>query len=137
MSSVPSWRHYYEKAINEKHPLIIYYPTCGGGDECITACPYGDKIWGHTLMRVKLFGFNEKPRLRPIMINPDLCKGCLLCVEACPTGALAPRDKPLKHPWLRLLIKAAKLPFKKRYGLRYVFRKEHINRFKKNNKPNM
>ncbi len=133
--AAPSWRHYY-RYMRENTPFIIYYPACGGGDECILACPYGDRIWETRPMRVKLFGLGEeKVRYRPVMVHPELCKGCMLCVQACPTGALAPKEREPRHPWLRMLLETLRLPFKKRYGLRYVFRKEHRERFVRNNWP--
>ncbi len=131
----PSWRYYYQY-MRENTPFVIYYPTCGGGDECISACPYGDKIWETRPMRVKLLGLGKETiRYRPVMVHPELCKRCMLCVQACPTGALSPKEKEPRHHWLRLLIEALRLPFKKRYGIRYVFRKEHRERFVRNNWP--
>ena len=46
-------------------------------------------------------------------------------------------DKPSKHPWLRFVATLLKLPFRRKYGLRYVFRRDHVEKFKKNNKPNI
>ncbi|MBO8175580.1 MAG: ferredoxin family protein [Thermococcus sp.] len=132
MSEAKSWREYYER-MKQKAPLTIYYPICGGGEECITACPYGEKIWDVKPMKVSLFGFNEKVRLRPVMKNPELCKECYLCVEACPTGALRPGDKSVKHPFLTLVYNTLKLPFKKKYNIKFVFRPEHVEKFKHNN----
>jgi len=28
-----------------------------------------------------------------VIINAQCCKGCMLCVEFCPNGSLAPRDE--------------------------------------------
>ena len=132
MSETKSWKEYYEY-MKQKAPLTIYYPICGGGEECITACLYGEKIWDVEPMKVSLFGFNEKVRLRPVMKNPELCKECYLCVEACPTGALMPKDKPVKHPFLTLIYSTLKLPFKKKYNIKFVFRPEHVEKFRRNN----
>ena len=126
------WKVYYEK-MKEEAPLVIYYPTCGGGEECLYVCPNRDKVWEIVPMRVSLFGFNEKVRLRPFMKDPSSCARCFLCVQACPTGALRPSSSPPKHPYLDLFLNAIKLFFKKRYGIKWVFRKEHIEKFKKNN----
>jgi len=130
----PDWREYYGK-MKETAPLIIHYPLCGGGEECIFVCPFGDKVWEVVPMRVSLFGLRYKVRLRPFMSNPENCRKCYVCVQACPTGALRPVEKPVKHPTLVLLYNTLKLPFKKRYGLRFVFRREHGERFKRNNWP--
>ena len=126
-----SWREYYEAM--KRGPLVIYYPTCGGGEECLYVCPNREDVWEVVPMKVSLFGFNEKTRLRPFMKNPDKCARCLLCVQACPTGALKPSSDPPRHPYLELLLNTIKLFFKRRYGLKWVFRKEHIDKFKKNN----
>jgi len=130
----PDWKEYYEK-MKETAPLVIHYPICGGGDECIFVCPFSDKIWEVVPMKVSLFGVKYKVRLRPFMAHPENCKKCYICVQACPTGALRPADKPVRHPTLVLLYNTLKLPFKKRYGLKFVFRKEHGERFKRNNWP--
>ncbi len=114
-------------------PLIIYYPLCGGGEECITACPFADKIWEVTEIRVSLFGFNEKVRRRPVMVNPELCRKCNICVQACPTGALRPVNNPVRCPAITLMYNTLKLPFKKKYGIKFVFRKEHGEKFRRNN----
>ena len=132
MKSVKHWFEYYN-LMKHSTPFIIQYPICGGGEECITACPFGDKIWKVQLMNVSLFGFREEPRFRPVMANHSLCKGCQLCVQACPTGALRPKEKPIKHTFLTLLYNMLKLPFKKRFNIRFVLRKEHIEKFLKNN----
>ncbi len=131
-NAVKSWEEYYE-SMSKNCPLTIYYPICGGGEECITACPYGEKIWTVVPMKVSLFGFNEKTRLRPIMTHSELCKGCNICVDACPTGALRPREKPVRHPILTLIYNTLRLPFKGKYGIKFVFREEHAEKFRKNN----
>ncbi len=132
--NVPDWKDFHEK-MKETAPLVIHYPICGGGDECIFVCPFADKIWEVVPMKVSLFGVKYKVRLRPFMSNPWSCRMCYICVQACPTGALRPVDDPVKHPALVLLYNTLKLPFKKRYGLKFVFRKEHGERFKRNNWP--
>ncbi len=129
------WRYYYRYML-ENTPFIIHYPTCGGGDECILACPYGSLIWDTKPMKLRVLGLGSKKiRYRPVMVHPELCRRCMLCVQACPTGALVPKDREPEHPWLRMTLEILRLPFKKRYGLRYVFRKEHRIRFVKNNWP--
>ncbi len=131
-SEVPDWREYYEE-MKEKCPLTVYYPICGGGEECITACPWGDSIWEVKPMKTPMFGRGYRVRLRPVMVRPELCRKCNICVEACPTGALRPVDNPVRHPYLTLLYNSIKLFFKKRYGFRFVFRDEHKEKFRKNN----
>ena len=126
------WRELYDPAA----PLAIYYPSCGGGEECIAACPRGSEIWRVVPVRVSLLGFREAERCRPLMVRPDLCMGCMLCVQACPTGALRPNGprvfgSPLVEA-LRLLRSLAALPFKGRFGLRWTFRREHVERFRRN-----
>ncbi len=130
--AVPHWKKYYEY-LQKRAPLIIYYPLCGGGEECITACPFADKIWEIKEMKVSLFGFKEKTRKRPIMAHPEFCRRCNICVEACPTGALRPVEKPVRCPATTLLWNTLKLPFKNRYGIKFVFREEHAEKFRRNN----
>ena len=126
------WRYYYERMLKEA-PLVIYYPTCGGGEECLSVCPKRDEVWELVPMKVPLFGFGNKVRLRPFMKDPGACQRCYLCVTACPTGALRPSSDPPKHPYLDLIVNALKLFFKKRYGWRFVLRRDHVEKFKKNN----
>ncbi len=128
---------HWSKFVNISHPLVIYYPACGGGEECITACPFKDKIWDLEPMNVSLFGIKEDIRYRPVMKNPEACKECYLCVEACPTGALVlPKDYPIKHPILNTLKVMALVPFRKRYGLKYTLNYRHLVAFMKNNFEN-
>ncbi|AMQ19326.1 4Fe-4S dicluster domain-containing protein [Thermococcus peptonophilus] len=134
MSQALHWTAYYER-MEKNAPLKIYYPLCGGGEECIFVCPYSDSIWEVVPIKVDLFGFREKVRLRPFIANPEACKKCYLCVQACPTGALRPAEEEIKHPSFVLLYNALRLPFKKRYGTKFVFRKEHREKFKRNNWP--
>ncbi|WP_238516180.1 4Fe-4S dicluster domain-containing protein [Thermococcus gammatolerans] len=128
------WRVYHER-MKETAPLTIHYPLCGGGEECISACPFGEEIWEVVPMRVSLFGLGYKVRLRPYMAHPEKCRKCYICVEACPTGALTPVDRPVRHPAFVFIYNALKLPFKKRYGVKFVFRREHVEKFKRNNWP--
>ena len=81
--AVRDWKHYYEEMM-AKAPLVIYYPTCGGGEECITACPFADKVWTLVPMKVSLFRFGYRVRLRPYMAHPENCRRCYLCLSACP-----------------------------------------------------
>jgi 2-oxoglutarate ferredoxin oxidoreductase subunit delta len=39
---------------------------------------------------------NKKPSIKPVPIHlkPEYCKGCCLCVEACPTGTLQLFEDP-------------------------------------------
>ena len=112
-------------------PVLIYYPICGGGEECLSVCPKKDEIWQIVPMRTSLFGIREKIRLRPVMVRPEGCLRCFLCSEACPTGAIFVEE--VKHPWLRFVFSIFKLPFKRRYNLKFVLRKEHVEKFKANN----
>jgi len=132
--NVVDWKEYHER-MKEEAPLVIHYPICGGGDECIYVCPFSDRIWEVVPMKVSLFGVRYKVRLRPFMVHPENCKRCYICVQACPTGALQPAEKQIEYPAITLLYSTLRLPFKKRYGLRFVFRKEHAERFKRNNWP--
>ncbi len=127
-----SWHYYYELMKNNA-PLTIYYPICGGGEECISVCPYGYEIWEIVPMITPMFGGKPRIRLRPYMAHPEKCLRCYICLQACPTGALHRSDQEIRHPMLTLLKNSVKLFFKKRYGAKWVFRREHREKFRKNN----
>jgi len=130
MSKIKNWNIFVRK--NE--PISIHYPTCGGGEECITVCPHHEKIWEMQEMNVSFFGIHTTARKRPIMKNPDLCNKCYICVEACPTGSLVLSAKyPIKNPAWKTVWYLLKLPFKKSYGLLFILTKKHIKAFFKNN----
>jgi ferredoxin len=127
---IPHWKTF----IRTDLPVVIYHSTCGGGEECITACPYHLKIWEMQEMEVPFFGINPAPRKRPVMINPELCTNCYICVEACPTGSLVKQaDFPIKYPGWKTTWYLLKLSFKKRYGLIFTLNKKHIKAFLRNN----
>ncbi len=131
---MPGEIKHWTEFIDTSGPLVIYYPACGGGEECITACPFKDKVWTLELMNVSLFGVKEDVRHRPVIKDPQACKKCYLCIEACPTGALVkPEDYPIKHPVARTLKVMASVPFRKRYGLKYTLNYPHLVAFMKNN----
>jgi NAD-dependent dihydropyrimidine dehydrogenase PreA subunit len=132
MDKIHDWKIYYRKMV-ESGKLSIDYPICGGGEECITACPKGDKIWKVVPMEVSLMGIKKKTRMRPFMVRPELCEGCNICVQACPTGALRPASKPVKSRVVTVFVNTVKLPFKKKYNAKFVFREEHKAAFLKNN----
>jgi len=130
MQNTKNWNIFIDK----KAPVIIHYPTCGGGEECITACPYHQKIWEMKEMNVSLFGIRTTKRKRPVMINTDLCSKCYLCVDACPTGSLVVSNKyPIKYPAWKTVWYLFKLIFKKRYGLIFTLSKKHMRAFLRNN----
>ncbi len=114
--------------------LTIYYAACGGGEECITACPRGDEVWEVRPVRANFFWLPERTLPRPVVAHPELCLGCLICLQACPTGALrlGPSERgPLEV--LRLLWNLIRLPLKGRFGVRYTLSRRHLERFLRNN----
>ncbi len=128
---------HWREVLRRDAPLLIYYPACGGGEECITACPFSNEVWKLETIKVTLFGVSEKPRRRPVMVNPEACRRCYVCVQACPTGALRVNDGRVFHGRCRealvLIYNVFKLPFKRKYGVRFVFKRAHIRRFLRNN----
>ncbi len=132
MEEVKDWKFYHQK-MKKGNKFLIDYPICGGGEECITACPKGKEIWNVVSMEVSLMGLKKKPRRRPFMVHPELCEGCNICVKACPTGALTPVSKPVRCRFFTVLYNSVKLPFKKQYSAKFVFREEHKEAFLRNN----
>lgn len=127
------WKLYYNDMISKTN-YTIEYPICGGAGECITACPKGKEIWEFKAMEVSLMGFNKRARLRPIMTHPELCLGCNECISACPTGALRSKTTPAKNRIFSVFYNTLKLPFKKKYNLKFLSTKEHIKKFFETNK---
>ncbi|BBJ29074.1 4Fe-4S dicluster domain-containing protein [Athalassotoga saccharophila] len=132
MENTVEWKVFYEK-MKQKAPLTIEYPICGGAEECITACPMGREIWEMKPMKVSFLGIGKRIRLRPFMIHPELCKRCNICIEACPTGALKLKENPVKSRFISILYNSLKVPFKKKYNLKFITTEEHKNAFKHNN----
>ncbi|MDK2373379.1 MAG: hypothetical protein QI197_08400 [Candidatus Korarchaeota archaeon] len=40
MDSTLHWHEF----VRRDAPLVIYYPACGGGEECMTACPFSSEV---------------------------------------------------------------------------------------------
>jgi len=132
MINVPEWKVFYEKMENEA-PFTIEYPICGGAEECISACPMGKKIWEMKPMKVSFMGIGKRIRLKPFMAHPELCKRCNICIEACPTGALRLKGNPVKSRFITILYSSLKVPFKKKYNLKFITTEEHKDAFRRNN----
>ena len=62
----------------QKHPLVIKTGSCnclkGNGKDCINKCPFGAIL---------------EDKSGEITIDPELCLGCSVCVEACKSGKLS------------------------------------------------
>ncbi len=136
VKGIMDWK-FYENKMKNTSPFVIDYPICGGGEECITACPKGREIWSVELMSVSMFGKDKRNRLRPVMVHPELCTNCNICLQACPTGALRPKNKPVKCRFLTVLFNTVKLFFKKKYNAKFVFSKEHAKAFRRNNSKDL
>jgi Na+-translocating ferredoxin:NAD+ oxidoreductase subunit B len=65
-------------------PLRIDMSTCINCDTCIRHCPpqFG-AIFNHGL---------------DVVIIPELCSGCLKCVEPCPVDCILPIEDPVPTP---------------------------------------
>jgi len=130
MTEIKHWTSFPQK----DQAVIIHFPTCGGGEECITVCPHHEKIWEMKEMDVSFFGVHTTARKRPVMKNTELCSKCYLCVEACPTGSLViSKEYPIKNPAWKTTWYLIKLFFKKRYGLLFILNKKHVKAFLRNN----
>ncbi|MFO8102015.1 MAG: 2Fe-2S iron-sulfur cluster-binding protein [Dehalococcoidia bacterium] len=80
-----------EVPIDDSHPDFIYDPNkcvlCG---KCVAKCrEVGTGILGfaHRGFERQVTTFNDKP------LGESRCEGCLACVEVCPVGALAAKEK--------------------------------------------
>ncbi|BBE31549.1 hypothetical protein OSSY52_16900 [Tepiditoga spiralis] len=127
------WKIYYEE-MKSKTNYTIDYPICGGAGECITACPRGKEIWKFKTMKVSLMGIDKRIRKRPVMIHPELCLNCNSCIMACPTGALRNKEKTIKSRFFSVFYNTLRLPFKKKYNLKFLSTEEHKKAFLENNK---
>jgi ferredoxin len=74
---------------------VVDRNACEGKGECVRVCPVA--VFGvDTLPKEERRGLGLKGRLKgfahrwqqALLINPDACEACGLCVEACPEKAL-------------------------------------------------
>jgi 4Fe-4S ferredoxin len=74
---------------------VVDRNACEGKGECVRVCPVAVFAVG-TLPKEERRGLGLKGRLKgfahrwqqALLINPDACQACGLCVEACPEKAL-------------------------------------------------
>jgi NAD-dependent dihydropyrimidine dehydrogenase PreA subunit len=74
---------------------VIDRNRCEGKNACVAVCPYGvfspgtlakDQRGGLTLVG-KIKGFAHGWQ-QAFVVNPQSCRGCGLCVDACPESAI-------------------------------------------------
>jgi len=70
-------------------PPLINFKTCDNSPECsgISSCPEGAIVWD-----------KEK---KTIVVIPEKCIGCLLCVNACPVKAIEFANTPEEEALIR------------------------------------
>ena len=84
--------------MSETEIIRIYKPAinlrkCTGCSDCITACPINAQLIARGDKNLLLVVKNG----HAVILNPDLCDGCGVCLEACSQGAISIEIKELKE----------------------------------------
>ncbi len=109
-----------------RNKIEINYKYCGAGGECISVCPFGEKIWQYKEVEFDQFLKGRVKKMRPVPVNTDLCTGCGRCASFCPVGAIAVNGKG-QRPVIVALVSWLLHPEKVKVDMN----KKHIQNVKK------
>ncbi len=91
---------FVEKPIDDSNPYFTYNPNlCILCHRCVNTCEH---LVGRSAIALSKRGFNSKVSAAPfqdLWINNMECEFCGNCIQACPVGALRPKNRCEYRPW--------------------------------------